>query len=303
MRFLNRLLVLPLAAMLLGVFALSGCGSSSNAGSTPKTITVASKLDSDSQLEAEMYVLLLQKHGYTVTSKLALGDTSLLKNAITSGQVDLYPEFTGTGLSVLGLKGTADPNTAYSEAKSGYETQFHITWLDQAINLNDSYALCTSQANATKYSLSKISDVTPIASKLVLTAQQDAVSSPDVVPAMLSAYNLTFKSTVQLMESLSFAAVTSGQADVNICYTTDPNIITNNFVILTDDKVVFPAYNPAPIIRDSVLAKYPDIASILNPLQAKLTTANIDAAIKSFGIDKQPVDVVAMNFLQAQGLI
>lgn len=303
-----RWVALPFTLLLSAVILLSACGSTtSNAGGPGKgfTVTVGSKLDADSALEGEMYILLLQKQGYTVNNKLSLGNTTVLHSAITSGAIDLYPEFTGTGLSTLGTTGVngADPQAVYAAVKSGFESQYQITWLDAAFNLNDDYGLCTSQANATKYSLHNISDVTAHSGQLVLTAQSDAASDPSVVPAIEKVYNVTFKSIVQLQESLSFAAVTGGQADVNICYTTDPAIVTNNFVLLKDDKNAFPVYNPAPIVRDSVLNAHPDIKATLNALSAKLTTDNIVAAIKQYKVDKQPIDVVATNFLKAQGLL
>jgi osmoprotectant transport system permease protein len=122
-------------------------------------LTIGSKNDADGQLLAQMYSLLLANQGFNVTTKLALGQTPVLDAAIKSGQVDIYPEFTGTGLSLGKLPNTTDPQQAYNEVKTYYEQQFHITWLAAAFNLNDSYGYCTSQANATKYHLQSIGDL------------------------------------------------------------------------------------------------------------------------------------------------
>ena len=132
--------------------------SPSTAGAGIK-LTIASKNDPDGQLLAEMYSLLLTNQGFNVTTKLALGQTPVLDAAIKSGAVDIYPEFTGTGLSLGKLPNTTDPMTAYNEVKSYYEQQFHITWLAAAFNLNDSYGYCTSKANASKYHLQSIGDL------------------------------------------------------------------------------------------------------------------------------------------------
>lgn len=123
------------------------------------SLTIGSKNDPDGQLLAEMYSLLLANQGFNVTTKLALGQTPVLDAAIKSGAVDIYPEFTGTGLSLGKLPNTTDPQTAYNEVKTYYEQQFHITWLDDATNLNDSYGYCTSKANADKYHLQSIGDL------------------------------------------------------------------------------------------------------------------------------------------------
>jgi osmoprotectant transport system permease protein len=122
-------------------------------------LTIGSKNDADGQLLAEMYSLLLANQGFNVTTKLMLGQTPVLDAAIKSGQVDIYPEFTGTGLSLGSLPNTTDPQQAYTEVKNYYEQQFHITWLAAAFNLNDSYGYCTSKANATKYHLQSIGDL------------------------------------------------------------------------------------------------------------------------------------------------
>lgn len=295
----SRMFAIPMTLMVAALLLLSACGAGSSSG---KSLVVGSKKDADSQLEAAMYILLLQKHGYTVTEKTGLDNTTATP-AITTGQIDILPEFTGTGLNNLGLKESSDPQAAYNAVKAGYESKYHITWLDPAYGLNDDYGLCTSQGVAQKYNLHNISDVTAVASQLTLAAPQDAISAPDVVPAMESTYNLHFKKTVQIDVELGFNAVAQGQADVNVCYTTDSNIITQNFVLLKDDKNAFPVYNPAPIVRDSVLSAHPDIATILNPLATKLTTDAINPLIKSVQVDKQPADVVAKQWLQQQGLL
>jgi glycine betaine/choline ABC-type transport system substrate-binding protein len=128
------------------------------------SLTIGSKNDPDGQLLAEMYSLLLANQGFNVTTKLALGQTPVLSAAIKSGTIDMYPEFTGTGLSIGNLPNTTDPQTAYNEVKTYYEQQLHITWLDAAFNLNDSYGYCTSKANASKYHLQNIGDLAKLTS-------------------------------------------------------------------------------------------------------------------------------------------
>ncbi|HKD76832.1 MAG TPA: glycine betaine ABC transporter substrate-binding protein, partial [Ktedonobacterales bacterium] len=111
------------------------------------------------------------------------------------------------------------------------------------------------------------------------------------------------KSQIQQTEPLSFDTVTSGQAQVNVCYTTDPAIKSKNFVILKDTKNVFPIYNPAPLVRDDFYSKHSDIAGILSPLESKLTTDAIIQLIDQVSLDHKPVQEVAQQFLQQQGLL
>jgi osmoprotectant transport system substrate-binding protein len=295
--------------LLLTVLTLAGCGGGGSGGASGGPgkgikVVVASKKDADGQLLAEMYALLLQNQGYNVTLRLGLGDNKVVDAAIKSGQIDIYPEFTGTALSNYGLPTTQDPQTAYTEVKNYYEQQLHITWLNAAFGLNDSYGICTSKANAQKYNLMTLDDLAKVSNKLTLAGQQDFTDpTTGVLPPAAKAYGLTFKKTVNISEQLSFDAVKNGNADLNECYTTDPAIVTDDFVLLTDDKNAFPSYNPAPLVRDAVLSQSSAIATTLNPLAAKLTTASQTALIKQVSVDGKPVKEVAQQFLQQQGML
>jgi len=264
-------------------------------------ITIGSKLDVDGQLNAEMYALLLENQGYKVTTKLGLGQTPVLDSAIKSGAIDMYPEFTGTALSLLNLPPTQDANKAYQDVKSAYETQFQLTWLDPALDLNDSYAICTSKDVANKRNLTSLDDIVPIADQLTLATQQDGMDA--AVTPVQTAYNVKFKKVVQISEQLGFSAVEKGDADLNVCYTTDPNIIVHDFVVLKDTKNVFPIYNPAPVVRDDLMQKAPGIVTVLNPLQTKLTTDTMVDLIKQVSVDHKSIQDVAKAFLQQQGLL
>lgn len=295
--------------MMLAVIVLAGCGGGGSGGTSGKpgagvTLTVGSKKDADGRLLAQMYALLLENQGYTVNLSLGLGDNKVLDSAIKSGQVDIYPDFNGTALGNYGLTATQDPQKAYEEARDYYEKNFQITWLDPALNLNDSYGICTSQQNAQKYSLKTLEDLAKVANQLTLAGQSDFTDAQTgVFPPVAKAYGITFKKTTTVDESLGFAAVTSGQVDVNECYTTDPAIVTNNFVLLTDSKNAFPAYNPSPLVRDQALQKSPAIKDILNKLPSHLTTDKITKLIKQVKVDNKSVKEVAQEFLKSEGLL
>jgi osmoprotectant transport system substrate-binding protein len=314
----KSIVTLLFAALLL----LSACGTtgnsggttgSSSGGTTPAaskgTITVGGKLDTESQLLTKMYTLLLRKAGFTVNEKAALGNSTIVFQAITSGQIDLYPEFTATGLNKLGLPSANDPQKDYQTVKDAYSKQYQITWLDPA-PLNDGYALCTSQDQSTKLGITNISQLTSKASSLVLTSPSDGVSFVD---GLKSAYGLTtksFKKTQTVDYALGFQAVKSGQSQITVCYTTDGSVKTSGFIFLDDDKHGFPEFNPAPIVRNDVLQKYPDIATALNPLAPKLTT-DVSIQLQGQVADKKKagesvskaVTDVATAFLQSQGLL
>lgn len=306
---------------LVSLFILSACGTSGNSGGTTSgstgststsskgPITVASKLDTESQLIAKMYTLLLQKAGFKVNEKPALGNNTIIFQAITSGQIDLYPEFTATALNKLGLPSANDPQKDYQTVKTQYDQKYQLTWLD-ASPLNDGYALCTTKANAQKLGITSISQLVPKASGLVLTSPSDGVTFVD---GLKSAYGLTtksFKQTKTVDYGLSLQAVKSDQAQISVCYTTDGSITQNGFIFLNDDKHGFPEFNPAPLVRNSVIQKYPDIATALNPLAPDLTT-NVSvqlqgkvATLKSSGTSvTEAITKVATDFLKSKGLL
>lgn len=292
---------------MLAVLTLAGCGGggsgTNSGGSKPGTgvkVIVGSKNDPDGQLLGWMYALLLENQGYSVTTDIPGGQTNVLDAAIKSGTVDIYPEFTGTALTLLSLPATQDPQQAYNEAKAAYEQKFQITMLDAAFNLNDSYGLCTSKAIASQYNLASLDDLAKVASQLTVAQQQDAAQ---ILTPVEQAYGIHFKATTQITEPLSFGAVTSGAAQVNECYTTDPAIVVNNFVLLKDTKNAFPPYNPAPLVRDQLLNKSPAIKDTLNALASHLTTDKQTALIKKVAIDKQKPEDVAKAFLQSEGLL
>ncbi len=302
---------------LIPMLILSACGgstgsSTSSSGTTTPAkvpITVGSKLDPEAQLLGEMYVLLLQKAGYTVNSKLALGMTPVVFGALKSGAIDLYPEFTGTGLNILGVKSAYNPDQDYQTVKNGFEQQYHISWLDQA-PLNDGYALCTSQAESQKLGITSLSTLAPKVPQLTLATQSDGVTFFDNLESIYGFKTASFKSVKKVDYSIGFTAVKNGQADVTECYTTDGSVITQGFIFLNDDKHGFTEFHPAPIVRDSVLQSDPGIANALNPLAPDLTTdvsialqAQVQMKKASGTSVSEAVKEVATSFLQSKGLL
>src|SRR3989441_595666 len=302
---------------LIPMLILSACGgstgssTSSSGTSTPTKvpITVGSKLDPEAQLLGEMYVLLLQKAGYTVNAKLALGQTPVVFSALKSGAIDLYPEFTATGLNILGVKSAFNPAQDYQTVKNGFEQQYHITWLDYA-PLNDGYALCTSQAESQKLGATSLSQLAPKVPQLTLATQSDGVTFFDDLKATYGFDTSTFKAVKKVDYSIGFAAVKSGAAQVTECYTTDGSVTTQQFIFLNDDKHGFPEFHPAPIVRDSVLKSDPGIANALNPLAPDLTTEvsiSLQQQVtmkKASGMSvSEAVKEVGTAFLTSKGLL
>jgi osmoprotectant transport system substrate-binding protein len=295
--------------VLISLVVLAGCGSSgtstgSSSGGVSNSsihLTVGGKLDTEAQILTELYSQVLEHAGFKVTEKAKLGTNAIVFSAITSGSIDLYPEFTATGLAQLGDKTSHNVNQDYQTVKTGYEQKYKLTWLNLS-PLNDTYGICTSKANATKYNVTKISDLASLAPKLTIATPPDGNSDPNVLPGLKPTYGFGFGKTTVLDEAFTFSAVQKGSAQFNICYTTSALITKDNFVLLQDDKNLFPIYQVAPLIRDSTLSKSPAIAATLNKL-APYLTSTISSQLQLQVLNGATPHDVAEQFLQSKGLL
>ncbi len=295
--------------VIISLVILAGCGSSSTGGSSSSGgtsnssihLTVGGKLDTEAQILTSLYAQVLEHAGFQVTEKPKLGTNDIVFNAINKGDINLYPEFTATGLARLGLKTTHNVNQDYQTVKSGYEKNYKITWLNLS-PLNDTYGICTTKANATKYNVTKVSDLAPLASKLTIATPPDGKSDPNVLPGLKPTYGFDFANTKVLDAAVTYSAVQQGQAQFNICYTTSALITKDNFVLLQDDKNLFPNYQVAPIVRQDTLSKAPDIATSLNKLAPYLTTS-VSSQLQLQVLNGSTPHDVARQFLQSKGLV
>jgi osmoprotectant transport system substrate-binding protein len=284
------------------VLAAGSAGSGASMADNSKIhLTIGGKTDTEAQLLTKIYTLLLRHAGFNVTEKARLGTNAIVHSAITTGQIDLYPEFTATGLAHLKMKTTHDAEKDYQLVKDGYEKQFHITWLDKS-PLNDTYGICTTKQKASQLHVTKISELASLAPKMTVASPPDGMSDPNVLPGMKPTYGFTFGKVTVVQVALAFDAVKEGKADFNVGYTTMALIPKLNFVLLEDDKSLFPIYLPAPIVRDATLAKAPDIATALNKVAPKLTT-EISQQLQLQVVNGKTVAEVATTWLKSQGLL
>lgn len=271
-----------------------------------RAIKVGAKDFTEDQLIAHMYTLLLQQAGFSVSEHFNL-PTSIAHRSLVRGDIDLYPEYTGTGLEVILKQSGVAHNAAryYRAVASGYQRHFHLTWLNPA-PMNDTQGLATTKAIAKKYGITTISQLVKHASKLRFIANSEFLSRPDGLPGLKKTYgNFSFQSTVQVAGagSLRYAALTQGRGDVVVAFTTDGLIAGDHLVVLKDDKGYAPPDQVAPVVRDDILKANPQIRSILNRLAPKLTSTLIQSL--NYQVDGQHQDLatVAQTFLRKQGLL
>jgi osmoprotectant transport system substrate-binding protein len=294
------------AAALVGLVALLGVhcggsgGGSGNGGGN--TIVVGSKLDTEAQVLGRLMAAQLAAKGYTVRTKIPLGGTSIIRKALTSGRIDVYWEFTGSGLNVLGQAPIGDPQAAYAKVKE-LDAAKGVTWLPAA-RMNDTYALAVKgDGPITATTLSGLADVLRSRPDARLCVDPEGGFREDVLPLLASVYGVTFKDTTQLGYELIPPAVADGRCAAGIVYSTAALIVKNGLRVLDDDRHAFGAYTPAPTVLTSRLPRWPHLADDLAGLTAALDTPTITQLNAQVDVEKKTPEQVARDFLVTRGLI
>ena len=260
-------------------------------------IRVGSKDFTENEIVGELYALALEDAGYEVERIFDIAG-SVIHTSIVNDEIDLYPEYTGTGLiSILQLDPITDPQEVYDTVKEAYEEQFSLTWLDYA-QANDGQGLFISKAASDEYGILTISDLQANADKLRFASQGEFDEREDGLPGLEKIYGpFEFKSSKIYDNGLKYNIVESDEADVAPAYTTEGRLAEKDkFVLLEDDKQAWPPYNLAPVVRDDVLEENPDIAEILGKVNAALDTETITALNAQVDVDKEEVEDVAADF-------
>ncbi len=262
-------------------------------------IVVGSKDFTENLIVAEIYALALEDAGFQVERKLSIAG-SVVHQALVSGEVDLYPEYTGTGLlSILKLPLITDPQEVYDTVKAQYKEQFDLVWLDYSA-ANDSQGLVISSAVAKELGIVTISDLQKNADKIRFASQGEFNEREDGLPALEKAYGpFNFKSIDVFDNSLKYEVLAGGQADLAVAYTTEGALVDPRFQVLVDDKLVWPPYNLAPVVRQTVLDANPGVAEILNAISAKIDTATITKLNAQVDVEKLEYEEVAKAFFDS----
>lgn len=301
---MKKVIALLLAASM--TMALAACGSGqpastgeSGSGET-KSVVVGSKDFTENEIVAEIYALALEDAGFKVERKMNIAG-SVVHTSITSAEIDLYPEYTGTGLiSILGMEALTDQDEVYNTVKEAYNEQFNITWLDYA-QANDGQGLFISRRASDEYGITNISQLQANASKLRFCSQGEFDEREDGIPGLTKLYGeFNWKSSKIYDNGLKWEVVDNDEADVAPAYTTEARLTeTDKFVLLEDDKHMWPPYNLAPIVRNEVLEQYPEIADVLNKVSAALDTETITKLNAQVDIEGEEYEDVAADFYKS----
>lgn len=291
-----------LFALILILFMVSmsiGCDKSE------KKVVIASKPHSEQYILAEMLTILIEENtDIEVEKKLGIGGgTSNIHPAMLKGEIDIYPEYSGTGLLfVLKEDLITDPDELFLEVKKRYEEEFGILWLD-IYGFNNTYALAVKNETAVKYGLKNYDDLAKVSNQLTFGAEYDFFEREDGFNGLKKIYPLNFKDTKEIDIGLKYQAIGSGQVDVINAFSTDGLLKEFGLKVLEDNKNFFPAYQAATLIREETLEKYPELKSVLNKLAGKIS--DDEMILLNYYVEKEKQDPadVARDFLKEKGLI
>lgn len=288
-------------ALLLNM-VLSACGD--RAETAQAVIRVGSKDFTEQFILGEMYALALEEAGFKVERKLNLGGTPVAQKALEANEIDLYPEYTGTGLlTVLKQPVSSDSKQVYDTVARMYLEKYNLVWL-QPSQMNNTQALAMTREGSEKFGVKTISDMAAKASLLVMAGPPEFQEREDGLPGLKRVYGeFMLKEYKAVDPGLRYQALVDGQADVVVAFGTDGEIAAYNLVLLKDDKGMFPPYQVAPVVRKAILDANPKIADVLNGVTATLTDEVMQGLnYEVSGKKREPADV-AREFLQQQGLI
>lgn len=286
-------------ALLLVVLASPGCRQDAD------TVVIGGKKFSEQSILGEMYATLIEENtNLKVERRFWLGGTQVVHQAILRGDIDMYPEYTGTAYQVI-LKEheLKDPGEVYEAVKSAYAGKFHLEWL-KPVGFNNTYALTMRREEARRLGVGTISQLAAKSSRLSAGMDPEFLERPDGWPGLQKTYDLQFGSRPrQLDPGIVYRAVASGDVDVVDTYSTDGRIPAFGLLVLRDDKRFFPPYYAAPVVRQDLIAEHPELRGVLNKLAGQINESEMQQLNHQVDQQQKRPEDVAKAFLKRKGLI
>lgn len=236
------------------------------------TIIVGSKNFLENRLLAEMFAQLIESHTtLTVERRLGLAGTQICFQALTTGGIDLYPEYTGTGLvTILGEPAMRDPSGVLNRVRSEFRQQWNLWWL-APLGFDNSYALALRRDHAKALNIRTITDLVEVAPTLKAGFGYEFIQRTDGLPGLKQRYGLKFRDVVGMQQALKYQATDKGDVDVLDVYTTDGRLAVYDFIVLDDDRHFFPPYDAAALVRGETLEQHPELSKVLSLLTNALS--------------------------------
>jgi glycine betaine/choline ABC-type transport system substrate-binding protein/ABC-type proline/glycine betaine transport system permease subunit len=267
-------------------------------------IVIGSKNFNEQLILGNMLAELIEKNtDIEVDRRLNLGGTSIAFDALKAGELDMYVEYTGTGLvNIMGQPSVSDPDKAYSLVGDYFNENYGITWL-KPLGFNNTYTLAVRKDTADKYNLETFSDLAKAADQLTLGCTIEFSNREDGYLGLNKNYNMNFKDVSPVDGGLRYTSLNNNKTDVIDAFATDGLLKAFGLKVLKDDKNFFPPYYAAPIINNKTLEKYPELETLINKLAGKLDDEKMREL--NYKVDKLNEDPakVAKDFLLESGLV
>ncbi|KAA8667780.1 glycine betaine ABC transporter substrate-binding protein OsmF [Pantoea dispersa] len=278
-------------------------------------VKVGSKIDTEGSLLGNIILQVLNQHGVKTVNKIQLGTTQVVRGAITAGELDIYPEYTGNGAFFF----NDEKDAAWKNAQQGYEKvkkldaeKNHLVWLTPA-PANNTWTIAVRGDVAQQNNLKSLDDLSTYLKKggtFKLAASAEFIERSDALPAFEKAYNFKLGQS-QLLSlaggdtavTIKAAAQQTSGVNAAMAYGTDGPVAALGLQTLSDPKGVQPIYAPAPVIRASVLQQYPQIADWLQPVFSKLDEKTLQQLNAQIAVDGQDASQVAQQWLQQNKLL
>lgn len=268
-------------------------------------IVIASKPMTEQYILAEVLTQLIEaKTTLKVEQKLGIGGgTSNIHPAMEKGDIDIYPEYTGTGwMFVLKEELITDPGTLYNSVKASYEEKYDILW-SNLYGFNDTYGIAIKKELADEKGIATYSDLARHAGDLTIGAEYDFYEREDGYPGLATTYGFDFGTKTELDIGLKYQAIGSDEVDVINVFSTDGRLKEQGLVVLRDDKNFFPSYFCASLIRAETMKKHPELKAVLALLDNQINNEEMIEMNYQVEINKKDPKEVAKAFLVKKGLL
>ncbi|MGE5100406.1 MAG: glycine betaine ABC transporter substrate-binding protein [Deltaproteobacteria bacterium] len=275
--------------------------------SMPRTdarpVVVASKPFGESYVLAEMFSQLLEARGVRVDRRPGLGATEIAFGALRTGAIDVYPEYTGTGLlAILGEQPMGTAGAVFQRVSREFHDRYGVRWL-APLGFQNSYAIAVRRATADSLHLSTLSDLARASRSLRAGLTPDFIGRADGLPGLERAYAIRFRDVRALGPAVKYQALAAGQVDVIDGYSTDGLIARYDLVVLTDDRHFFPPYEAAALVSARLAASDPRAIAALGELSGRLDERQMRALNQRVEVERTPVAIVAHDALASLGLL
>jgi len=292
--------LLGIMILFLFPFLILGCAEDKG----KPTIRIGSKNFTEQFILAEIMAQLIENQTTLNVERIFnLGGTMICHNALISGEIDLYPEYTGTGLTaILQLEVITDPELAFKSVSSHYLDTYQLKWL-QPFGFNNTYALSVRGSDAREKGWTNVSGFVATGDKFKAGFTAEFIERPDGYPGLKQRYGVAFHSVKDMDPSLMYRAIAENQVDVICAFSTDGRIKAYDLFLLEDDLQFFPPYSAAPVIRLETARRYPEVEKALHQLADIIDNRAMQQL--NYAVDELKISIenVAQRFLLEKGLI